>query len=89
MAPRDMYSIIIEVMFGNKSLIYVIFNNFLDRKYSGPKLSDMLESQGVKIVYKNASEWRLELEDDIKYINLSNSISALDYNMESVAVIIV
>ena len=89
MAPRDMYSIIIEVIFGNKSLIYVIFEQYKDRKFAGPRLGDMLEYEGVKVVYKNSSEWRLELEDCIKHINLSNSRGSLNYNKESVAVIVI
>ena len=84
MTTRDVYPIVMEVLFGNKDAVFEIFK---DRKYAGPRLVSILKNNGVKVIFNSSSEWRLEWDNNIKYLNLSTNKQLHKANKESIAVI--
>ena len=71
MTVNQLYSIIHEVAFGTKSVIYITTETFKDRKQLGPMLTDLLEEQGISRLGGNPQEWAIQYENERKYLRFS------------------
>ncbi len=82
--------IVDEILYGTKSMIYIIFESFKERKKIGPGLYDLLIVNNVEVLCTTSAEWELKIGDKIKCLNfVGNNLNTGTTNDESVKVLFV